>query len=191
MGLCQHSLRVGHCPGVLCRGSQAVLEQLAPTRHWGGWEHAGASRSPALSHGGRGTKTRVKRELVRGTSTPRPPRAFLPLLLFILLFLHKRNFCGNQRGAVGSSHGREDEDHGGPTLAYKGFLVFFSHGICLPCPSSFPQVFLLSLLTLVTVSWQVRVTGGTIPAQQPACLALHTGATTPQPAVDRSYKTIC
>lgn len=73
-------------------------------------------------------------------------------------------------------------------LWFTRFLVVFSQDICLPCPSSFPQVLLLSLLTLVAVSWQVRVTTGTIPAQQPACLA---GATTPEPAVDGSYKIIC
>lgn len=191
LGLCQHCLGAGHCLGLLCHGSQAALEQLAPARHCGGWEGAGIRRSSALSHGGRGTQTCVKEELVRGASAPRPSRAFLSLFLFTLLFLHKRNFCGHQGGAIGRSHGREDEDHGGPTLAYKDFLVFFSHGICLLCLRNFPQVLFHSLLTLVTVSWQVRVTAGTIPAQQPACLACHAGATRLEPAVDPSYKTIC
>lgn len=78
--------------GLLCRGSQAVLEQLAPTRHGGGWGKAGTSRPSALSHGVRETQTCVKEELGRGASAPRPPRAFLSL--FILLFLHKGKFCG-------------------------------------------------------------------------------------------------
>lgn len=78
--------------GLLCRGSQAVLEQLAPTRHCGGWGKAGTSRPSALSHGVRETQTCVKEELGRGASAPRPPRAFLSL--FILLFLHKGKFCG-------------------------------------------------------------------------------------------------
>lgn len=123
--------------GLLC----PALEQLAPARHCGGWGNAGTSRSSALSLGVRGTQTCVKEKLEKGASTPGPSRAFLSLLLFILLLLHKRRFCGAQRDAIGSSHGREDDDRGGsipktlwcfPPLAF----AFRASAILLRCCSS-------------------------------------------------------
>ena len=124
------------------------------------------------------TQAYVKVELGRGAAAFRSPRAFLPLFLFLLL---KRKFCGSQRDAIGSSHGREKGDHWGPTLACKAFLGSFSPSVCsfhksLPSLSSFPQLLLLSMLTLETHSLgcalrEVRVTAGTHPAHQPACLA--------------------
>lgn len=83
--------------------------------------------------------------------------------------------------AIGSIHGREEGDHGGPTLACKDFSRSLSHGVCffhksLPSLSSFPQLLLLSMLTLATHSLgcvlrEVRVTAGAHPAHEPACHA--------------------
>lgn len=53
--------------GLRCRGSQAVLEQLAPTRHCGGWGKAGTSRSSALSHGVRETTDLCERGAGKGS----------------------------------------------------------------------------------------------------------------------------
>lgn len=132
------------------------------------WGKGGSSPSQAY----------VKVNLGSGAEVPRLPRAFLPLLLFLLL---KRNFWGSQRDAIGSSHGREEGDHGGPTLACKDFLRSFSHGVfsfhkSVPSLSSFPQLLFLSMLTLETrtlgcVLREVRFMAGTHPAHQPACLA--------------------
>lgn len=146
----------------------------------------GKMLGPASSHpcfAGEGvpssTQAYVKVELGKRAAAPGPPGAFLPLFLFLLLFLD-RKFCGSQRNTIGSSHGREEGGHGGPTLACKDFWGSLSHGVCsfhksLPSLSSFPQLLLLSVLSLETGSLgctlhEVRVTAGTHPAHQPARL---------------------
>lgn len=142
----------------------------------------GETLGPASSHpcfAGEGvpssTQAYVKVELGKRAAAPGPPGAFLPLLLFL-----KRKFCGSQRNTIGSSHGREEGGRGGHTLACKDFWGSFSHSTCsfhksLPSLSSFPQLLLLSVLSLETGSLgctlhEVRVTAGAHPAHRPARL---------------------
>lgn len=145
------------------------------------------------------TQACVKVELGRGTAAPRPLRAFLPLFL-----LPKRKFCGSWRDAIGRSHGRDEVDHEGPTLACKDFLKSFSLDVCyfhksLPSFSSFPLLLLLSMLTLETCSLgsvlrEVRVMAGTHPAHQPALPCLPPSYPPPRsrlPAEEHSYEIIC
>lgn len=102
----------------------------------------GKMLGPASSHpcfAGEGvpssTQAYVKVELGKRAAAPGPPGAFLPLFLFLLLFLN-RKFCGSQRNTIGSSYGREEGGHGGPTLACKTF-----GGLCPTVFAPFTRAF--------------------------------------------------
>jgi len=168
---------------LLCHGSRAAVEQLAPTQalRWVG--KAGTGRQSPLFCGVREGPSppslMQKWSWERGGSISQASQSLPPFLPLPPpspqgKVLRKSETCKREQPWDGA---------GRPSGTYPGLqtlLGSFSHSVCsfhkiLPCLSSFAQLLLLSVLTLEThslgcVLCEVRVMAGTHPAHQPACL---------------------